>query len=1586
MLFRLSTIKILFYIVFQFFCLTIVAQSADLVIQKTGPNTKYVGEAMTYTIVITNNGPDAADGATFQDILPEYVGNVTWGSCTASGGAVCPSTSDYTFTTVNIGGVDRIQLDGTIPTFPNDGEITFTLNMNAPTAQYGGSSFSNTATVAPPTGVAEIANATNESTWNVTLLKDIDLTSTTSCTSSSTMTDCTTFPKVLDYTVTWTNNGPSVADDYRLSYQLSRLATNITGTGNVSYNFPFEIQAMSWTVSDPSVTTPTAIFQNGFGSTTNVTVTSSSGGYQQFLSLGTGNTISSWPAGESITLTFSLVINEPTVTGCGENFDVEFRGFSDFTDPLGGSSLNDTNTSNDTSSTICDFGTCTSDLCPDLVSGTSCTSSSDMTDCTTFPKILDYTVTWTNNGPSAADGYMLSYNLSEIATNISGSGNTSYDFPFEIQAMSWTVSDPSVTTPTAIFQNGSGSTNVQVDDGNSFETFLSLGTGNTVTNWPAGESITLTFSLVISEPTITGCGKSFSAQFRGFSNILTPSGQSTTNSATSITTCDFGVCLPGPCPETDLVSTTSCTSEASDCNEFPKTLNYTATWTNNGPSAADGYKLFYSLSEIAANVTGTGNTSYNFPFEIQAMSWTVSDPSVTTPTAVFQNGFGSTTNVTVTPSNGGYQQFLSLGTGNTITDWPAGESITLTFSLVINEPIVTGCGENFDAEFRGRSNTIVPSGTVDVIDTNSLNNLDDTFCSIALDITDLSISKGVSPAIVNVGDNITMEVTFQNSPGSSMNADNVYWLDTIPTSVEVDVASISCVASGGATCPTVTYDPVTRIMRQDFTTIPAGGQVIVTYVTEAVAPYTLTDETSAYAYNECLDCVPETNITTTNYQIQGTGTNSLGNFVWKDNNINGVQDDGTTGVDGIEIKLYDNGNNYLGSKFTDANGAYLFEDLPNGIYYIEVDGIPSECQLTYPDLGGNDETDSDVNKSTGQSGTYTLSGGTNELSVDIGLYTCPVVEINPIADVCADATNMASVTVSTVDLGGSYVYTWDFGAGATPATATGVGPHTITYSTVGTKTVSLSTSSADCPESTHSENFEIFAPTPVDITGTSTASLGVDYTFNATDIVGATYTWDTDGGTGTSTSSSIDISWSTGGTKTISVTLVDANGCSSTDTHEVVMDDCPIAIISTIADQCIGIEEVIMITSDGIEDVDATYSWTFGPDATPSSATGFGPHSVTFSSLGTKNVSLNVSKTGCTSSSASTSFELFDEVVADISGPLDGEDDVAYTFTTPSVAGASYSWSSPGAIGSSTSNTIDITFPVSGTYEICVTVTTDNCDVNDCHTIIISNCAPPTITGDEIGVATQTYTFSVTGSESFVWSAPTGTTSSGSGTSFTTSFLTDGVHRVEVSYTVRGGCGTITAVHEMVIAALPVELLDFTATAQERIVLLEWATASEENNSHFDIERSQDGISFRKIGSVNGRGNSVEIIDYEFVDNSPLIGTNYYRLKQIDFDGGFSYSTVETVRFRAHNKTVVNLFPNPVKKEKVQINIVTKRIEKGTLSIFDINGKKLYTQTLNVTEGENLIDLDVSSLTQGMFIVQYRSESGLITSKKMIKY
>ena len=138
--------------------------------------------------------------------------------------------------------------------------------------------------------------------------------------------------------------------------------------------------------------------------------------------------------------------------------------------------------------------------------------------------------------------------------------------------------------------------------------------------------------------------------------------------------------------------------------------------------------------------------------------------------------------------------------------------------------------------------------------------------------------------------------------------------------------------------------------------------------------------------------------------------------------------------------------------------------------------------------------------------------------------------------------------------------------------------------------------------------------------------------------------------------------------------------------------------------------------------------------------------------------------------------------------------------------------------------------------------------------------------------------------------------------------------------------------------ALPVELSRFNAELRLRQTHLAWSTASETNNSHFLIERGADGRVFTEIGRVAGAGTVRETREYTFIDERPLPGANYYRLRQVDFDGQFSFSPVRRVAV-GQAAGALSLFPSPA-DDFLQIQLAEIPETDGAWEIFDAGGRR----------------------------------------------
>lgn len=194
---------------------------------------------------------------------------------------------------------------------------------------------------------------------------------------------------------------------------------------------------------------------------------------------------------------------------------------------------------------------------------------------------------------------------------------------------------------------------------------------------------------------------------------------------------------------------------------------------------------------------------------------------------------------------------------------------------------------------------------------------------------------------------------------------------------------------------------------------------------------------------------------------------------------------------------------------------------------------------------------------------------------------------------------------------------------------------------------------------------------------------------------------------------------------------------------------------------------------------------------------------------------------------------------------------------------------------------------------------------------------------------------------------------------------------VGIAYTSRNNSVTGSAVVDSVTltrgGALQ-GLLNFNGkNVNEKQALLSWTTGSELQNDHFEIQRSTKNSDFKTIGVVHGNGTSSIVHDYTFTDNSPQDGVNFYRLKQVDLAGKYTYSSVVIVNF---NVRKLKIFPNPARdKIYIQNNDNFSNGENLKIRLMDFSGKVVYQQIFK-TKGVNIITLNVpQQIANGMYII-----------------
>lgn len=193
----------------------------------------------------------------------------------------------------------------------------------------------------------------------------------------------------------------------------------------------------------------------------------------------------------------------------------------------------------------------------------------------------------------------------------------------------------------------------------------------------------------------------------------------------------------------------------------------------------------------------------------------------------------------------------------------------------------------------------------------------------------------------------------------------------------------------------------------------------------------------------------------------------------------------------------------------------------------------------------------------------------------------------------------------------------------------------------------------------------------------------------------------------------------------------------------------------------------------------------------------------------------------------------------------------------------------------------------------------------------------------------------------------------------------------KICYSVVSACSWDSSFYPFVYigsSVLPVTLASFGAIPQSGKVKIYWSTASEENAKEFIIERTGNGMDFTEIGRVKAAGNSTNMLNYRSYDDNPLVGTNYYRLKQVDYNGEFNYTKLVSVKYFP-SAADLGIQPNPAKDNAV-ITFNTSGNYPVWLKVNSMEGKMILDKHFTAAEGLNEYSLNMSKLPKGIYSVQ----------------
>jgi hypothetical protein len=187
---------------------------------------------------------------------------------------------------------------------------------------------------------------------------------------------------------------------------------------------------------------------------------------------------------------------------------------------------------------------------------------------------------------------------------------------------------------------------------------------------------------------------------------------------------------------------------------------------------------------------------------------------------------------------------------------------------------------------------------------------------------------------------------------------------------------------------------------------------------------------------------------------------------------------------------------------------------------------------------------------------------------------------------------------------------------------------------------------------------------------------------------------------------------------------------------------------------------------------------------------------------------------------------------------------------------------------------------------------------------------------------------------------------------------------------------------------LPLEFTEFGGEKVKDQNLLHWATAREYNTSHFEIERSNNGMDFIKIGTLKSGNKKIENQIYQYWDQEPQTGINYYRLKQVDLDGTFTYTKTIAI----DNQGIITsfefqkIYPNPAQNLINFVFAVPASNSEIQIEVFDSNGKSVSKNTKNYQKGIQNFNQNLSSFSKGLYILRISNlKTGQILTEKFVK-
>lgn len=183
-----------------------------------------------------------------------------------------------------------------------------------------------------------------------------------------------------------------------------------------------------------------------------------------------------------------------------------------------------------------------------------------------------------------------------------------------------------------------------------------------------------------------------------------------------------------------------------------------------------------------------------------------------------------------------------------------------------------------------------------------------------------------------------------------------------------------------------------------------------------------------------------------------------------------------------------------------------------------------------------------------------------------------------------------------------------------------------------------------------------------------------------------------------------------------------------------------------------------------------------------------------------------------------------------------------------------------------------------------------------------------------------------------------------------------------------------TTVNVQSVTTLSVNLLSFTAKNEGDGIQLSWQTASEENSDYFELQKTKDLKEYTTVSIIKSVGNATDINNYGFFDANPEIGTNYYRLKQVDINGDSKLYNAISVNFNIEEK-ILSVFPNPILNGQ-KLKIKTHNIDFNSLVVFNSRGQKIDFESIDTNN--NISTVKIKNSNPGVFFIKSTTNPNLV--------